>query len=210
MRFLLRSVVIMIIVLCVILGMGCQKKDLKETHRVIMTTTMGEIEIELYPDKAPVSVENFLSYVRSGFYDNTVFHRVINGFMIQGGGYDKEYTAKEEKNPPIVNEAANGLSNKRGAIAYARTNVINSATSQFFINHVDNLRLDHKDSTATGFGYAVFGKVVRGMEVVDKVANVQTDVKPMTVFYEGEWIQQAAKDVPTEPVLVKSVRIVME
>lgn len=209
MQWGIRVMIVLALGLC-LLAVACQKKDLQETNRVVFETNMGEIELELYPDKAPVSVENFLGYVRSGFYDNTIFHRVIKGFMIQGGGFDKTHTEKAEKQEPIINEAANGLSNKRGTISYARTNVINSATSQFFINHVDNQRLDHTDSTATGFGYAVFGKVIRGMEVVDKIANAPTGVAPLTMRHEGELHEHNAKDVPTERVVIKSARIVME
>jgi len=140
--------------------------------KVLMKTSMGDITIELFPDKAPITVENFLSYVDEKKYDGTIFHRVIKGFMIQGGGFTPDFHGIPTK-PPIKNEAANGLKNKRGTIAMARTNVIDSATCQFFINHVDNFGLDHKDNTPDGFGYCVFGKVVKGMDVVDAIANVQ-------------------------------------
>lgn len=134
----------------------------------------GQITLELYPDKAPVTVENFLQYVRTGFYDDLLFHRVIDGFMIQGGGYyvDGNYVYKMPANPPIINESYNNLSNLRGTIAMARTSDPNSATSEFFINQVDNLFLDRKNA-ADGFGYCVFGNVVGGMSVVDGIAKAK-------------------------------------
>ncbi len=144
-----------------------------DNPKVIMKTTKGNITIELYKDKAPITVKNFLSYVDEKFYDGTIFHRVIKGFMIQGGGLTPDFEEKPA-HPPIKNEATNGLRNKRGTIAMARTEVIDSATSQFFINHVDNPGLDHRDNTPTGFGYAVFGKVTDGLDVVDAIANVKT------------------------------------
>jgi len=146
-----------------------------ENPRVLLTTSLGEIELELEAEKAPVSVENFLGYVDSGFYDGTVFHRVIPGFMIQGGGFGEGLNQKPTK-APIKNEADNGLHNVRGTVAMARTQNVNSATSQFFINHRDNDFLDHG---SRDFGYAVFGKVVRGMEVVDQIAQVPTGNRAM-------------------------------
>lgn len=163
-----------------------------DNPKVLMKTTKGDIIIELYPEKAPITVENFLSYVDEGFYNGTIFHRVIKGFMIQGGGYTTEIHKKSTK-PPIKNEASNGLSNKRGTIAMARTMEVDSATSQFFINHADNLFLDHKDKTPEGYGYCVFGKVVEGMDVVDAIAEVQT----MT--------RRGMKDVPRETIEIISV-----
>ena len=145
----------------------------KTNPKVIMKTSKGEITIELYADKAPITVKNFLSYVDEKFYEGTIFHRVMKGFMIQGGGLTSDLLEKSAK-PPIKNEAVNGLKNKRGTIAMARTPVIDSATCQFYINHVDNPFLDHRDKTPEGFGYAVFGKVIKGMDVVDAIANVQT------------------------------------
>lgn len=139
---------------------------------VVVQTSMGEITIELFRDKAPKSVENFLGYVQDGFYAGTTFHRVIRGFMIQGGGLTAELTPKPTK-PPIDNEATNGLKNTRGTVAMARTAVVNSATSQFFINTVDNPALDHK-GVGPDFGYAVFGRVTAGMDVVDKIEKVKT------------------------------------
>ncbi|MCD1640596.1 peptidylprolyl isomerase [Pseudomonas stutzeri] len=146
-----------------------------ENPRVLLTTSLGEIELELEAEKAPVSVENFLGYVDSGFYDGTVFHRVIPGFMIQGGGFGEGLNQKATK-APIKNEADNGLHNVRGTVAMARTQNVNSATSQFFINHRDNDFLDHG---SRDFGYAVFAKVVRGMEVVDQIAQVPTGNRAM-------------------------------
>jgi len=146
-----------------------------ENPRVLLTTSLGEIELELEAEKAPVSVENFLGYVDSGFYDGTVFHRVIPGFMVQGGGFGEGLNQKPTK-APIKNEADNGLHNVRGTVAMARTQNVNSATSQFFINHRDNDFLDHG---SRDFGYAVFGKVVRGMEVVDQIAQVPTGNRAM-------------------------------
>ncbi|MBE0461333.1 MAG: peptidyl-prolyl cis-trans isomerase [Candidatus Aminicenantes bacterium] len=165
----------------------------KSNPKVIMKTTKGDITIELFPEKAPITVQNFLSYVDEGFYDGLIFHRVIKGFMIQGGGYTSELHKKSSK-PPIKNEAGNGLSNKRGTIAMARTMDINSATCQFFINHIDNLGLDHKDNTPEGFGYCVFGKVIEGLDVIDAIA----DVKTMT--------RRGMQNVPRETVEIISVR----
>lgn len=146
-----------------------------DNPHVLLKTTAGNIELELDGEKAPVSTANFLKYVNSGFYKGTTFHRVIPNFMIQGGGFDKNMNEKPT-NPPIKNEADNGLKNLRGTIAMARTQVVDSATSQFFINHVDNAMLDHG---ARDFGYAVFGKVVKGLDVVDKIASVPTTNKGM-------------------------------
>jgi cyclophilin family peptidyl-prolyl cis-trans isomerase len=161
--------------------------------KVLMKTSKGDITIELYQDKAPVSVRNFLSYVDEKFYDGTIFHRIIKGFMIQGGGLNADYQEKPSK-PPIQNEATNGLKNERGTIAMARTPEIHSATCQFFINHVDNAFLNHRDNTAQGFGYAVFGRVVAGMDVVDAIANVRTG----TI--------KGYADAPQETITIISVR----
>jgi cyclophilin family peptidyl-prolyl cis-trans isomerase len=155
---------------------------------VVIATSLGDISVELDPGKAPLSVENFLVYVKAGHYDGTIFHRVIKGFMIQGGGMTQDMREKPTR-PPIKNEAANGLKNERGTVAMARTAEVDSATSQFFINTgTKNAFLDHK---VRDFGYAVFGKVVAGMDVVDKIEGVKT----------------AAGDVPAEPVIIKSVRV---
>ncbi|MFC1693158.1 peptidylprolyl isomerase [Candidatus Latescibacterota bacterium] len=168
--------------------------DYGPTVVIIMETSMGTLEITLDNEKAPVTVKNFLSYVNDGFYDNTIFHRVIPGFMIQGGGFNANFSEKNT-NPSIQNEATNGLLNKRGTIAMARTDVINSATSQFFINLKDNDFLNHQNTSARGYGYAVFGEVTSGMDVVDKIAAVET--KPSSV----------SEAVPLETILIKSVRV---
>ncbi len=141
--------------------------------QVIMKTSMGTIELELFQDKAPVTVKNFLSYVDKGFYNGTIFHRVIENFMIQGGGMRPNMTEKPTM-ASIRNEAYNRVSNLRGTIAMARTMEVNSATSQFFINVVDNYFLDFKNSSPQGFGYCVFGKVTKGMDVVDRIKSVKT------------------------------------
>ena len=141
--------------------------------RVKLVTNYGLIVVELFPDKAPVSVKNFLRYVREGHYNGTLFHRVIPGFMIQGGGFDREFHQKPT-HAPIMNEAGNGLKNLAGTIAMARTSDPNSATAQFFINTVDNDFLDHKDNSDRGYGYAVFGKVVEGMDVVKRIEALPT------------------------------------
>ena len=162
---------------------------------VLMETSMGNIKIELDQAKAPVTVKNFLSYVDEKFYDGTIFHRVINNFMIQGGGFTQDMQQKKT-NAPVKNEAGNGLKNKRGTIAMARTMVVDSATAQFFINVIDNDFLDHRDETPQGFGYAVFGKVLEGMDVVDKIKAVRTGSK------------MGSSDVPLEAVVIKSVKMV--
>ena len=158
---------------------------------VLLETSSGDILIELFADKAPKTVENFLRYVNEGFYANTIFHRVIKGFMIQGGGM----TMKMEEKPthePIAHEAANGLKNVRGAVAMARTPDPHSATAQFFINTVDNAFLDHTAPTEEGYGYCVFGQVTDGMDVVDKIEKVKT--RNMGIH----------SDVPTDMVLITS------
>ncbi|MBK9445730.1 MAG: peptidyl-prolyl cis-trans isomerase [Betaproteobacteria bacterium] len=165
--------------------------------KVEMQTTLGRIVIELNQDKAPISTQNFLAYTKDNFYTDTVFHRVIPGFMIQGGGFNKEMEQKATKTP-IANEAKNGLKNARGTIAMARTNDPQSATAQFFINHKDNTPLDFP--SRDGWGYAVFGKVVEGMDVVDKIAAVPTG--PFNRFFPT--------DVPIDPVVIKSVKVISE
>jgi len=141
---------------------------------VLIETSMGDIKVELNREKAPISAKNFLTYVKEGHYDGLIFHRVIRDFMIQGGGFTKEMREKRPVHSPIKNEAGNGLKNDRGTIAMARTGVVDSATAQFFINVVNNDFLNHVDETPRGFGYAVFGKVIEGMDVVDKIRAVPT------------------------------------
>jgi peptidyl-prolyl cis-trans isomerase A (cyclophilin A) len=159
---------------------------------VIISTSMGDIEVELNAEKAPISVKNFLSYVDDKFYDGLIFHRVIPNFMIQGGGMKPDMSQKETK-AQIKNEAANGLKNTRGTLAMARTNVPDSATAQFFINHADNSFLDYRGPGPSEIGYAVFGKVTKGMEVVDKIAAVKTK----TAGYH--------ENVPVESVMITSI-----
>ena len=165
-----------------------------KTVQILIETTLGEIKAELFADKAPMTVSNILNYVDKKFYDETIFHRVIDGFMIQGGGFTEQMVQKDT-DAPVKNEADNGLSNTRGTLAMARTMVVDSATCQFFINLVDrNTFLDHKAKTDRGWGYCVFGKVVEGMEVVDKIAKTPTGNK-------GRF-----QDVPTTPVVIKRIR----
>lgn len=149
------------------------KKAESSTVNILMKTNIGDIELELYPDKAPITVENFVSYINDKFFDGLIFHRVIDGFMIQGGGFDDRLSQKQTKSP-IKIESDNGLKNDRGTIAMARTNDPNSATSQFFINLVDNNFLNFRSPDVSGYGYAVFGKVTKGMDVVDKIGTVPT------------------------------------
>ena len=160
-----------------------------------LTTNQGEITIELNEDKAPETCANFKQYVTDGFYDNTIFHRVINGFMIQGGGFEPGMTQKETREP-IKNEADNGLENLNGTLAMARTNDPHSATAQFFINVKDNGFLNHTAPNAQGWGYCVFGKVTEGMDVVDKIKNVQTGSSGMH------------QDVPVDDVIIEEVQVI--
>ena len=157
-------------------------------------TSMGTITLSLDADKAPATVANFVKYAKDGHYDNTIFHRVIDGFMIQGGGFTRDMNQKQTREP-IRNEAMNGLKNGRGTIAMARTMVVDSATSQFFINLADNDLLNFQSPTPQGFGYAVFGKVTDGMSVVDAIAKVKTG-------FAGPH-----QNVPEEPVVIKSVTV---
>lgn len=165
-----------------------------QNPQVLMETSKGNIRIELYAKDAPISVENFLTYVRKGFYDGTIFHRVIREFMIQGGGFTPDLTQKPVQ-APIRNEAVNGLKNRRGTVAMARTGVVDSATAQFFINTVDNPFLDHRNTSSSGYGYAVFGRVVDGMDVVDRIARARKSYSP------------GFDDLPAETVLIRHVRI---
>ena len=161
--------------------------------RIVIKTSKGDMEADLFEDKAPETVANFLSYADAKFYDGTVFHRVIPGFMIQGGGFTPDMRQKPTK-APVKNEARNGLSNKRGTLAMARTSVVDSATSQFFVNHADNAFLDFRAPTAQGYGYCVFGEVVSGLETLDTIAKVPTKT---VSWYEN---------VPADPVVILSVR----
>jgi cyclophilin family peptidyl-prolyl cis-trans isomerase len=165
---------------------------------VELKTSMGTMVLELYPDKAPETVKNFLAYVRSGFYNGTIFHRVIDGFMIQGGGYDANFNQKPTR-PPIRNEAANGLKNDIYTVAMARTGDPHSATAQFFVNVTDNHFLDYHSPDVMGYGYCVFGKVIRGQNVVTKIAKVETGAS-------GPF----GSDAPLNPVLIEKVRVLRE
>lgn len=183
----------MLLSLTICLALSINASAAGKNPVVLIETSMGNIKIELYPDKAPITVKNFLDYVNAKFYDGTIFHRVINNFMIQGGGFTEDMRPKATK-APIKNEANNGLKNLRGTIAMARTMVIDSATAQFFINHRDNSFLDYRDNSIQGFGYAVFGRVVEGIDVVDKIAEVRTG----TI--------KGFQDVPLTTVFIKSVK----
>jgi len=183
----LRILMSVIFLACLVIPHGLKAKN---NPKVIIETSMGNIEVELYKEKAPISVKNFLSYVSDGFYSNTIFHRVIKGFMIQCGGIDTNGKKKATK-PPIQNEAKNGLKNDRGTLSFARTADINSATSQFFINLVDN---DFLNNGTRDYGYAVFGKVTKGMDVVDKIGKVKT----------------SSGDMPEKPIVILSIKEVLE
>ncbi len=171
------------------LAAGAEQKPQAANPVVVMKTSEGVIKVELWPDKAPETVKNFLAYVDEGFYDGTIFHRVIGNFMIQGGGFTQDMKQKPT-HAPVKNEAAEDVKNDRGTIAMARTGIVDSATAQFFINVVDNAFLNHKDNSPGGFGYAVFGKVISGMDVVDKIKSVQT----------------GPQDVPVKQVIIESVK----
>jgi peptidyl-prolyl cis-trans isomerase B (cyclophilin B) len=164
-----------------------------DNPKIEMDTTKGKIVLELYADKAPKTVENFLAYLDAGFYDGTIFHRVIPGFMIQGGGFTADMKKKDAR-PPIDNEADNGLRNERGTIAMARTSNPHSATAQFFINTVNNDFLNYRNKSSQGWGYAVFGRVAEGMAVVEAISGVKTGTRgPL-------------RNVPTDPIVITRVR----
>jgi cyclophilin family peptidyl-prolyl cis-trans isomerase len=190
---MLKKLFLIISIMVVLMAFATTIQASKTSPKVIMKTSMGDITIELYPDKAPITVKNFFSYVDEKFYDGTIFHRVMKGFMIQGGGLTPDFAEKPTK-PAIKNEAANKLKNKRGTIAMARMPDKDSATSQFFINHVNNPSLDHRNNTPEGYGYAVFGKVINGMDVVDAIANVTIMTK------------SGRANVPKETITIISIR----
>ncbi|HZV80815.1 MAG TPA: peptidylprolyl isomerase, partial [Geobacteraceae bacterium] len=177
----------------ILLALGCTVASAAEKNPVVLVeTSMGNVKIELFAKDAPISVKNFLAYVHNGYYKGTIFHRVIPGFMAQGGGLTAELQPKPGDLPAIKNEAGNGLKNDRGTVAMARTGMVDSATSQFFVNVVNNDFLNHRDNSPGGYGYAVFGKVVEGMDVVDKmVAAPQT--RKNAVF----------QNVPNTPIVIK-------
>ena len=178
-------------------GLAAEKEVMKTTNPkvVAIETSEGTITIELWASKAPATVKNFVRYADEGFYDGTIFHRVIDGFMIQGGGFTTDMR-KKDNHEPIRNEATAELNNERGTISMARTGDIHSATSQFFINLKDNDFLNHHDNTPAGFGYAVFGKVIKGMGVIDRIGKVKTTTS-------GPY-----RDVPAKPVVINRVRFV--
>ncbi len=192
---MLKKFFLIISIMVVLMAFATAIQADKTNPKVIIKTSMGDITIELYPDKAPITVKNFFSYVDEKFYDGTIFHRVMKGFMIQGGGLTPDFKSKPAKSA-IKNEAANKLKNKRGTIAMARMPDKDSATCQFFINHADNPSLDHRDNTPEGYGYAVFGKVINGMDVVDAIANVTI----MT--------RSGRANVPGETITIISIRLV--
>ena len=173
---------------------GVAMEEKKVNPSVIIETSLGNITVELSQDKAPKTVANFLEYVKTGYFKGTIFHRVIKGFMVQGGGLTADMKGKPTQSP-VENEATNGLKNTRGTIAMARTAEIHSATSQFFINTVDNSFLDHRSKSPDKFGYCVFGKVTSGMDVVDKIEAAQTETKGMY------------QNVPTKPILITDARL---
>lgn len=162
---------------------------------LVLETNLGNVKVELFQKEAPISVKNFLEYTKSGFYNGTIFHRVIPGFMVQGGGFTTDLIPKPTL-APIKNEAANGLKNDRGTLAMARTGVVDSATAQFFINVSNNEFLNHRPGGPQAFGYAVFGKVIEGMDVVDKIAATKTGMK------------NGFSDVPVTAVVIKNVKVV--
>ena len=185
---------LVIMVLVVLMGTGLSLAA-DPLPRVNLTTSQGDILVELDGTAAPKTVDNFLTYVNAGFFDGTIFHRVIPGFMIQGGGFDVDMRRKHTRSP-IPNEADNGLTNRSGTIAMARTQDPHSATAQFFINVKDNRFLDHRGKTASGWGYCVFGKVVQGMEVVQAIEGMPTTSR------------SGMRDVPTAPVVIKQATVV--
>ena len=185
----------MMLLLTTTLSFATENKMSDTPSKVKLTTSLGEIIIQLNPEKAPISSANFLTYVNEGFYSNTIFHRIIPGFMAQGGGFDTDFNQKAVHDP-IKNEADNGLTNKRGSIAMARTNVPDSATAQFFINYKDNAFLNHTNPTPSGWGYAVFGEVIEGMDVVDAMAKEPTSNRG------------GHQDVPKTDIIIEKAEVI--
>jgi cyclophilin family peptidyl-prolyl cis-trans isomerase len=190
-----KRIMMVFAVLCLAAGIA-SAAEVKKNPVVEMDTSLGKVKIELFEKEAPISVKNFLDYANSGFFNDTIFHRVIPGFMIQGGGLTSKLVPKGGEKTPIKNEAGNGLKNIRGSLAMARSGVPDSATAQFFINVNNNSFLDQRDTTVSGYGYAVFGKVVEGMDVVDKIVTTPQERKN-SVF----------ENVPKVPVVIKSVKV---
>ena len=189
-----KKIMMVFAMLCLSAGIACAEG--KKNPVVEMDTSLGKIKIELFEKEAPISVKNFLDYANSGFFNDTIFHRVISGFMIQGGGLTSKLLPKSGEKPSIKNEAGNGLKNIRGTLSMARSGEPDSAAAQFFINVNDNTFLNHRDKTVSGYGYAVFGKVVEGMDVVDKIVTTPQERKN-SVF----------QNVPKVPVIIKSVKV---
>lgn len=203
-----------VILLATGLGLGCAgckqegaspaADSVKKAH-VVFETSLGKIGIHLYEEKAPISAQNFRQYVEAGFYDGIIFHRVIPGFMIQGGGFTADLQRKPV-NAMIQNESTNGMANKRGTLSMARTNAPHSATSQFFLNVVDNARLDHRGDP-NGWGYAVFAEVVEGMDVADKIVSVETLCPSKPRGPCTAQLPPGMRDVPKEPVVITKAYI---
>ncbi len=189
----MKQILSAVLILAMVAGTCLGQENGVSSPQVVMETSKGEIVLALFPDKAPLTVKNFLDYVDAGFYNGTIFHRVIPGFMLQGGGFSRDMQ-KKPTSTPVKNEAHNGLKNDRGTIAMARTQDPHSASSQFFINTVDNAFLNYKGQTTAGWGYAVFGKVIKGMEVVDAISKVETG-------NQGRF-----RDVPKTPVVIINMR----
>ncbi|MEE9354644.1 MAG: peptidylprolyl isomerase [Methylococcaceae bacterium] len=187
-------IIVLMLTMSSTLSFAQDKKMSEAQTKVKFTTSLGDFVIELNQEKAPVSASNFLTYVKEGFYDDSIFHRVIPGFMAQGGGFDSKFEQKKT-HEPIKNEADNGLKNERGTLAMARTNEPNSATAQFFINYNDNGALNYTGSTSQGWGYAVFGKVIEGMDIVDEMAKQPTGNRGMH------------QDVPKTDIVVKKAEV---
>ena len=177
-----------VLMVCFTAGIACAEG--KKNPVVTMETSLGNVKIELFEKEAPISVKNFLDYTKSDFYSNTIFHRVISGFMVQGGGFTADLKQKPT-DAPIKNEAGNGLKNQRGTLAMARTGIVDSATAQFFINTVNNDFLNQRDKSPQGYGYAVFGKVVHGLDIVQKLGKVAT----------------GPQDVPLTPIIIESAQL---
>ena len=190
-----KLIIFMMLILTSTLSFATEKSMSTAQPKVKLTTTLGEIIIQLNTEKAPVSSANFLDYVKAGFYDGTIFHRIIPGFMAQGGGFDTSFAQKATK-APIINEADNGLTNKRGTLAMARTNDPNSATAQFFINYKDNSFLNHTGKNASGWGYAVFGEVIEGLDVVDAMAKEPTSNRG------------GHQDVPKKDIIIDKAEVI--
>jgi peptidyl-prolyl cis-trans isomerase B (cyclophilin B) len=180
--------------ICAASSFATGKKMPEPSPKIKLTTSLGTIIVQLNAEKAPISSGNFLTYVNEGFYNGTIFHRVIKGFMAQGGGFDTAFKQKET-HPAIKNEANNGLTNKRGTLAMARTNDPNSATAQFFINYKDNAFLDYTEPTSTGWGYAVFGEVIDGMNIVEKMAEQPTGSR------------NGQQDVPKTDIVIEKAEV---